>query len=83
MLVLSKYEVNRKYSFFVGIELVENADDGIKIIANNNEWVGLIQTVTSYKFNRKCPIAVGKVRDEELVITLTKMHTFFLGKFIK
>ena len=31
MLVLSKYDVNKKYSFFVGIDLIDEAADGGKI----------------------------------------------------
>ena len=32
MLVLSRYEVNKKYSFFVGIDLVDEAADGIEVV---------------------------------------------------
>ena len=48
MLVLSRYEVNKKYSFFVGIDLVDEAADGIEVVGEKDSYVGLVQTVSSY-----------------------------------
>lgn len=48
MLVLSKYEVNKKYSFFVGIDLVDETVDGIEVVDKKDSYVGLVQTVSSY-----------------------------------
>lgn len=61
MLVLSKYEVNKKYNFFVGIDLVDGAADGIEIAGEKDSYVGLVQTVSSYAYNRKCPVVVDKI----------------------
>ena len=48
MLVLSRYDVNKKYSFFVGIDLIDEAADGIKVVDKKDSYVGLVQTVSSY-----------------------------------
>ena len=54
MLVLSRYDVNKKYSFFVGIDLIDEAADGIKVVDKKDSYVGLVQTVSSYAYRRKC-----------------------------
>ena len=66
ILVLSKYEVNKKYSFFVGIELVENETGGVEVPASNGKWNGLLLSVTSCPYNRKCPVLVDKVNSGNL-----------------
>lgn len=48
MLVLSRYDVNKKYSFFVGIDLVDEAADGIEVMGEKDSYIGLVQTVSSY-----------------------------------
>ena len=48
MLVLSRYEVNKKYNFFVGIDLVDGTTDGIEVVDKKDSYVGLVQTVSSY-----------------------------------
>lgn len=48
MLVLSRYDVNKKYSFFVGIDLVDGTTDGIEVVDKKDSYVGLVQTVSSY-----------------------------------
>lgn len=61
MLVLSRYDVNKKYSFFVGIDLVEGTVDGIEIMGEKDSYVGLVQTVSSYTYSRKCPVLIDKI----------------------
>ena len=61
MLVLSKYDVNKKYSFFVGIDLVDGAADGIEVVGEKDSYVGLVQTVFSYTYSRKCPVVIDKI----------------------
>jgi len=77
MLVLSKYEVNKKYSFFVGIELVENVVEGVKVSGNDRDWYGLLQTVTSCPYNRKCPLLVDKILSGEFDKIFTELNLFF------
>lgn len=43
MLVLSKYEVNKKCSFFVGIDLVDETTDGIEVVGEKDSYVGLVK----------------------------------------
>jgi len=62
MLVLSKYEVNKKYNFFVGIDLVEGTVDGIEVMGEKDSYVGLVQTVSSYIYSRKCPVVIDMIR---------------------
>ena len=62
MLVLSKYEVNKKYNFFVGIDLVEGTVDGIEVMGEKDSYVGLVQTVSSYMYSRKCPVVIDMIR---------------------
>ena len=61
MLVLSKYEVNKKYSFFVGIDLVDGTADGIEVVGEKDSYVGFVQTVSSYSYSRKCPVVIDKI----------------------
>ena len=61
MLVLSKYDVNKKYSFFVGIDLIDEAADGIEVVGEKDSYVGLVQTVFSYTYSRKCHVVVDKI----------------------
>lgn len=77
LLVLSKYEVNKKYNFFVGIELVENVVEGVKVSGNDRDWYGLLQTVTSCPYNRKCPVFVDKILSDDFGKILTKLNLFF------
>ena len=53
MLVLSRYDVNKKYSFFVGIDLVDGTTDGIEVVDKKDSYVGLVQTVSSYYLQQK------------------------------
>lgn len=66
MLVLSKYEVIKKYSFFVGIDLADEAVDGIKVVGEKDNYVGLVQTVSSYSYSRKCPVVLDKITSGNL-----------------
>ena len=61
MLVLSRYEVNKKYNFFVGIDLVDETTDGIEVVGEKDSYVGLVQTVFSYTYSRKCPVVIDKI----------------------
>lgn len=61
MLVLSKYDVNKKYSFFVGIDLADEAVDGIMVVGEKYDYVGLVQTVSSYIYSRKCSVVIDMI----------------------
>ena len=58
---MSKYEVNKKYNFFVGIDLVERTVDGIEVVGEKDSYIGLVQTVSSYTYSRKCPVVVDMI----------------------
>lgn len=60
-LVLSRYEVNKKYNFFVEIDLVDGTTDGIEVVDKKDSYVGLVQTVFSYSYSRKCPVVIDKM----------------------
>lgn len=74
MLVLSKYEVNKKYSFFVGIDVVSESSEGVEIAGVKDSYVGLIQTVSSFFYSRKCPVAIDKVQDDNVKEVLTEFY---------
>ena len=61
ILVLSRYDVNKKYSFFVGIDLVDETADCIEVVDKKDSYVGLIETVFSYIYSRKCSVVVDKI----------------------
>lgn len=77
MLVLSKYEVNKKYSFFVGIDLADDAVDGIKVLGEKDNYVGLVQTVSSYTYSRKCPVVIDKVKTKKIDEILKELSQIF------
>lgn len=77
MLVLSNYDVNKKYSFFVGIDVVDGAADGIEIAGEKDSYIGLVQTVSSYTYSRKCPVVVDKVTAEIMENILKKFNLLF------
>ena len=52
---------NKKYSFFVGIDLVDETADCIEVVDKKDSYVGLEQTVSSYAYRRKCPVVVDKI----------------------
>ena len=77
MLVLSKYEVNKKYSFFVGFDLVDETADGIEVVGEKDNYVGLVQTVSSYNYSRKCPVVIDKINSgnsiEEILVKFNQI----------
>lgn len=77
MLVLSKYDVNKKYSFFVGIDLIDEAADGIEVVGEKESYIGLVQTVSSYNYSRKCPVVIDKINSgnsiEEIVVKFNQI----------
>ena len=77
MLVLSRYDVNKKYSFFVGIDLVDGAADGIEVVGEKDSYIGLVQTVSSYNYSRKCPVVIDKINSgnsiEEILIKFNQI----------
>ena len=77
MLVLSRYEVNKKYSFFVGIDLVDEAADGIEVVEEKDNYVGLVQTVSSYSYGKKCPVVIDKINSgnsiEEILVKFNQI----------
>ena len=77
MLVLSRYEVNKKYSFFVGIDLVDEAADGIEVMGEKDSYIGLVQTVSSYNYSRKCPVVIDKINSvnsiEEILVKFNQI----------
>lgn len=77
LLVLSKYEVNKKYSFFMGIELINEAGEGIELDGAKEKYIGLPQSLTSYTYNRKCPIVVDKTKTENVQLVISHCNLFF------
>ena len=77
MLVMSKYEVNKKYSFFMGIELVEEGPEGIEVTGDKEKYLGLVQTMTSCTYNRKCPVVIDKAKSEVLKKIIEECNLFF------
>lgn len=77
LLVLSKYEINKKYSFFMGIELVNEGGEGIKLEGAKEKYIGLPQSLTSYTYNRKCPIVVDKTKTENVQLVISHCNLFF------
>lgn len=77
MLVLSRYDVNKKYSFFVGIDLVDEAADGIEVVEEKDNYVGLVQTVSSYSYSKKCPVVIDKINSgnpfEEILVKFNQI----------
>ena len=77
MLVLSKYDVNKKYSFFVGIDLVDEAADGIEVVGERESEIGLVETVSSYNYSRKCPVVIDKINSgnsiEEILVNFNQI----------
>ena len=35
--------------------------DGIKVVGEKDDYVGLVQTVSSYTYSRKCPVVIDKI----------------------
>lgn len=77
MLVLSRYEVNKKYNFFVGIDLVDGTTDCIEVVDKKDSYVGLVQTVSSYNYSRKCPVVIDKINSgnsiEEILVKFNQI----------
>ena len=77
MLVLSRYDVNKKYSFFVGIDLVDETVDGIEVMGEKDSYIGLVQTVSSYNYSRKYPVVVDKINSgnpfEEILVKFNQI----------
>ncbi|SJZ66955.1 hypothetical protein SAMN02745152_00875 [Treponema berlinense] len=39
----------------------DETTDGIEIVGEKDSYVGLVQTVSSYTYSRKCPVVVDKI----------------------
>ena len=39
----------------------DETTDGIEIVGEKDSYVGLVQTVSSYAYRRKCPVVVDKI----------------------
>ena len=44
--------------FFI---LADETTDGIEIVGEKDSYVGLVQTVFSYTYSRKCPVVIDKI----------------------
>jgi len=77
LLVLSKYEVNKKYSFFMGIELIDGNVEGVEVMGEKDSYVGLVQTVSSYAYSRKCPVVVDNVVNGGMEYVLRDFNLLF------
>ena len=55
--------------FFI---LADETTDGIEIVGEKDSYVGLVQTVSSYAYRRKCPVVVDKINSsnpfEEILV---------------
>ena len=39
----------------------DETTDGIEVVGEKDSYVGLVQTVSSYAYSRKCPVVVDKI----------------------
>ena len=39
----------------------DETTDGIEVVGEKDSYVGLVQTVSSYAYRRKCPVVVDKI----------------------
>lgn len=57
---------------------VDETTDGIEVVCEKDSYVGLVQTVSSYAYRRKCPVVVDKINSgnpfEEILV---KFNQFF------
>lgn len=77
LLVLSKYEVNKKFSFFMGIELMDGVGEGIELEGAKEKYICLPQKLTSYTYNRKCPVVVDKIKTGSVRLVISHCNLFF------
>ena len=56
----------------------DETTDGIEVVGEKDSYVGLVQTVSSYAYRRKCPVVVDKINSgnpfEEILV---KFNQFF------
>ena len=41
--------------------MVDGTTDGIEVVDKKDSYVGLIETVFSYIYSRKCPVVIDKI----------------------
>ena len=39
----------------------DETTDGIEVVGEEDSYVGLVQTVSSYNYSRKCPVVIDKI----------------------
>ena len=56
----------------------DETTDGIEVVGEKDNYVGLVQTVSSFAYSRKCPVVVDKINSgnpfEEILV---KFNQFF------
>lgn len=56
----------------------DETTDGIEVVGEKDSYVGLVQTVSSYAYRRKCPVVVDKINSgNTLEEILVKFNQFF------
>ena len=40
---------------------VDETTDGIEVVGEKDSYVGLVQTVSSYSYSKKCPVVIDKI----------------------
>lgn len=52
--------------------------EGIEVVGEKDSYVGLVQTVSSYTYSRKCPVVVDKVGREHTKKVLREYNEIIL-----
>ena len=55
----------------------DETTDGIEVVGEKDSYVGLVQTVSSYTYSRKCPVVVDKINSgnpfEEILVKFNQI----------
>ena len=57
--------------------MVDGSTDGIEVVGEKDSYVGLIETVSSYNYSRKCPVVIDKINSvnsiEEILVKFNQI----------
>ena len=56
---------------------VDETTDGIEVVGEKDSYVGLVQTVSSYTYSRKCPVVIDKVKTKKIDEILKEFSQIF------
>ena len=55
----------------------DETTDGIEVVGEKDSYVGLVQTVSSYNYSRKCPVVIDKINSgnsiEEILVKFNQI----------